>query len=202
MSENSTSPRRRPKGDKRERTRAKLLEAARDLVREQGYARTTVDDIAHRAGMSSGAVYGNFQNRDAVFLALGQAYWIPVKPKIRPEASFAELMQAMAEATIEALPERRLAVVGRLTGMAYGMGQEALLMEVSMATEASYEAGATRLRGLADADALPLPAEALVVMIHALTEGLVFQRLMTPDLVPDEVIRAAFACLAGVGSPR
>ena len=202
MSDDPTSPRRRPKGDKRERTRSKLLEAARDLIREQGYARTTVDDIAHRAGMSSGAVYGNFQNRDAVFLALGQAYWVAVKPRIRPDASFAELMQAMAEATIEALPERRLAVVGRLTGMAYGMGQEALLMEVSMATEASYEAGTTRLRALVDADDLPMPAEALVVMIHALTEGLVFQRLMTPNLVPDEVIRAAFACLAGTSPKR
>ena len=201
MNDDPISPRRRPKGDKRERTRSKLLEAARDLVREQGYAGTTVDDIARRAGMSSGAVYGNFQNRDAVFLALGQTYWVAVKPKIRPNASFAELMQAMAEATIEAIPERSAAVVGRLTGMAYGMSQEALLLNVAKATQASYEAGAASLRALADVDDLPLPAETLVVMIHALTEGLVFQRLMTPDLVPDEVIRAAFACLAGVGSP-
>jgi hypothetical protein len=29
-----------------------------------------------------------------------------------------------------------------------------------------------------------------------LTEGLVFQRLLTPDLVPDEVFYAAFAALA------
>jgi hypothetical protein len=43
-----------------------------------------------------------------------------------------------------------------------------------------------------------MPAEQLVCVIHALTEGLVFQRLLTPELVPDEVIRAAFLALAGV----
>jgi hypothetical protein len=41
-----------------------------------------------------------------------------------------------------------------------------------------------------------MPAGHLVRVIHALIEGLVFQRLLTPDLVPDEVFRAAFGALA------
>ncbi|MEP7311604.1 MAG: helix-turn-helix domain-containing protein, partial [Pseudomonadota bacterium] len=61
------SPRGRPKGDKRQRTRSKLLAAARDLVRDKGYERTTLEDVASRAGMTSGAIYGNFRNRDALF---------------------------------------------------------------------------------------------------------------------------------------
>jgi hypothetical protein len=36
----------------------------------------------------------------------------------------------------------------------------------------------------------------LVRVIHALSEGLVLQRILTPNLVPDEVIREAFAALA------
>ena len=32
-------------------------------------------------------------------------------------------------------------------------------------------------------------------LVHVLTEGLVFQRLLTPELMPDEVFRAAFAAL-------
>ncbi len=47
-----TLPRGRPKGDKRERTRARLLEAARQLIREKGYDRTTMQDVAERAGMT------------------------------------------------------------------------------------------------------------------------------------------------------
>ncbi len=67
--ETTTSARKRPKGDKRERTRAALLEAARAVVREKGYGRTTLEDVAERAGMTTGAIYGNFENCDELFIA-------------------------------------------------------------------------------------------------------------------------------------
>src|SRR3954462_14760246 len=92
------SPRGKPKGDKRERTRATLLEAARTLVREKGYERTTLEEVARRAGMTTGAIYGNFRNRDELFIALGHAYWSPVIPDIGPGASFADAMHALAKA--------------------------------------------------------------------------------------------------------
>ena len=190
------NPRRRPKGDKRVRTRAALLEAARALIREKGYERTTMEAVARRAGMTAGALYGNFKNRDELFIALGQTYWAPIKPMIRPGSSFADKMHAMAEATIAAIPERRVGAVGRLTGMAYALSHEALRAQVREATAASYGWGAGWLRSVADDGQLPMPAELLVVVIHSLTEGLVFQRLMTPELVPDEVFYAAFAALA------
>jgi AcrR family transcriptional regulator len=192
----TNNARRRPKGDKRARTRAALLEAARALIREKGHERTTMEEVARRAGMTGGALYGNFRNRDELFIALGQTYWAPIKPMIRPGSSFADKMRAMAEATIAAIPERRVGVVGRLTGMAYALSHEALRAQVREATAASYGWGAGWLRSVADDGQLPMPAETLVVVIHAMTEGLVFQRLMTPDLVPDEVFYAAFAALA------
>ena len=191
------SPRRRPKGDKRARTRAKLLEAARELIREKGPAHTTLDEVARRAGMTSGAIYGNFKNRDELFVALGQAYWPAIRPQMPPNSTFAEKMRALAQATIDAIPDRRLAVVGRLNGMVYALGQEEARAQVNEVTANSYAWGASWLASVADEGGLPMPAETLVVVIHALTEGLVFQRLMTPDLVPDEAFYAAFAALAG-----
>ena len=191
------SPRRRPKGDKRARTRAKLLQAARDLIREKGHDRTTLEDVARRAGMTSGAIYGNFRNRDELFVALGQAYWPAIRPRMPPNSTFAEKMRVLAQATIDAIPERRLAVVGRLNGMAYALGHEEARAQVNEVTAKSYAWGASWLDSVADEGGLPMPAEILVVVIHALTEGLVFQRLMTPDLVPDEAFYAAFAALAG-----
>ncbi len=191
------SPHRGPKGDKRARTRAKLLEAARELVREKGYAHTTLDEVARRAGMTSGAIYGNFKNRDQLFVALGQAYWPAIQPQMPPNSTFAEKMRALAAATIDALPDRRLAAVGRLTGMAHALGHEEIRAQVREVTAKSYAWGAAWLHSVADERDLPMPAEILVVVIHALTEGLVFQRLMTPDLVPDEAFYAAFAALAG-----
>lgn len=196
MDVQSTESRRKPKGDKRDRTRAKLLEATRALIREKGYARTTLEEVATRAGMTTGAIYGNFRNRDELFMAMGDAYWPPIKPRVAPGASFADLMRAMAAATIAAMPDRSGAAVGRLTGVAYTLEHPELRQRVHEITAASYEVGAAWLATLADGDDLPMPKEHLVRVIHALIEGLVLQRLLTPELFPDEVIYAAFGALA------
>lgn len=204
MSEDAAAPsgRRGPKGDKRQRTRAALLEAAREVVRERGYEGTTLREVAERAGMTSGAIYGNFRNREDLFPALGLTYWPPIVPRYRPDATFAEKMRALAEATLAALPARRQAAGGRLTGMAYALSHEAMRAKVQEVTAASYEMGAEWLRSIATDVDLPMPAEQLVCVIHVLTEGLVFQRLLTPDLVPDEVFYAAFAALAQASARR
>jgi AcrR family transcriptional regulator len=52
------------------RTRAKLPEGARALIREKGHEHTTLEDIAEKAGMTTGAIYGNFKNRNELFVAL------------------------------------------------------------------------------------------------------------------------------------
>lgn len=188
--------RRKPKGNKRERTRAALLEAARALIREKGHARTTLEDVAARAGMTTGAIYGNFKNREELFIAVGLAYWPPIKPRVPPGATFAQAMRALADALIQALPERSLAAVGRLTGMAYALEHPEMRQRVLEVTAASYEFGAAWLETLADGDRLPMPKEHLVRVIHTLIEGLVLHRLLTPELYPDEVIYAAFDALA------
>jgi len=193
------SPRQSPKGDKRDRTRARLLEAARAIVREKGYARTTLEEVARRAGMTTGAIYGNFKNREELFIALGQTYWAPVKPRIKLGATFAEAMHAMAAATLEAIPERTTAAVGRLTGLAYAVTSPDLRARVHEITAGSYELGAEWLRTLGDPRELPMPPEHLVRVIHALIEGLVLQRIVTPELFPDEVFFAAFEALAHAG---
>jgi AcrR family transcriptional regulator len=196
------SLRNQPKGDKRARTRARLLEAARAVIREKGYARTTLGAVARRAGMTTGAIYGNFKNRDELFIALGQAYWAPVTPRLAPGATFTEVMHAMAVATLEAIPERSTVAVGRLTGLAYALTNPQLRERVRAITAESYERGAEWLRALGDERELPMSPEQLVRVIHALTEGLVLQRILTPELCPDDVFFAAFRALAEASSPR
>ena len=141
-------------------------------------------------------IYGNFKNREELFVALGQAYWPAIKPKVKPGATFAEIMRAMAKATIAVIPDRKAVAAGRLTGMAYTLRDEALLAQVQKATAHSYAAGAEWLRTIVEEDELPMPAEQLVRVIHALTEGLVLQTLLTPDLFPKSVYYAAFDALA------
>jgi AcrR family transcriptional regulator len=194
-SEKTWSPRGKPKGDKRERTRAALLAAARALIRERGYERTTLEKVARRAGMTTGAIYGNFKNRDELFIALGQTYWAPVAPKVPPGATFAEAMHALAKATLAAVDERAPAAIGRLTGLAYTLKNAELRSKVVTVTKDSYEFGTEWLRAF-DADDLPMPPDDLVRVIHVLIEGLVMQRILTPELCPPRVFYAAFAALA------
>ncbi len=189
------SRRRGPKGDKRQRTRAALLEAARAVVREKGYERATLEEVARRAGMTTGAIYGNFRNRDELFTGLGHAYWPPVKPKMVLGASFGEAMRALAAATLAAVDERRPVAVGRLTGLAYTLQNRERQARVQEATKASHELGAEWLRRF-DPNKLPMRAEHLVCVLHALIEGLVMQRILTPESCPDEVFYEAFAVFA------
>ena len=51
-------------------TRTALLAAARELFTERGYAGAGRDDIAARAGVTRGALYHHFANKQAVFLAV------------------------------------------------------------------------------------------------------------------------------------
>ena len=83
-----------------------------------------------------------------------------------------------------------------MTGLAHALTSPDLRARVRDVTAGSYELGAEWLRTLGDPRELPMPPEHLVRVIHALLEGLVLQRILTPELFPDEVFFAAFEALA------
>jgi len=47
----------------------KLLDASLSLIREQGFAATTVDDLCARAGVTKGAFFHHFESKDALGVA-------------------------------------------------------------------------------------------------------------------------------------
>jgi len=59
----------RPKGSSREETRARLLAAARTAFSTTGYASTTNQEIAQRAGVTAAAVYQYFDSKMDLYLA-------------------------------------------------------------------------------------------------------------------------------------
>lgn len=52
-----------------ETTRQKLLDAATEVFLEKGYEGTRVAEIARRAGLTTGAIYGNFDNKSDLLTA-------------------------------------------------------------------------------------------------------------------------------------
>ena len=55
-----------------EATRQQLVDVARQLFTERGYAGTSVEDIIERAGVARGALYHHFPGKDALFAAVYQ----------------------------------------------------------------------------------------------------------------------------------
>ena len=58
-----------PDGAVPESTRSRLVEAASELFAERGYERTSTQDIARRAGLTTGAIYSNFRGKRELLLA-------------------------------------------------------------------------------------------------------------------------------------
>ncbi len=58
-----------------EHTRSLLLDAAEDVFAEKGFTAATLDDIAHAAGYTKGAIYKHFATKEDLFLAVSDRYW-------------------------------------------------------------------------------------------------------------------------------
>ena len=186
----------RPKGDKRERTRAALIRAAAEIIGEKGWDRTSLEEVASRAGMTRGAIYGNFKHREDLFLAVVRERWKPVIPPLIPGATFKDYMHALGRAVAASAPERRAQAVGALSFMLYALTNDEMRARVRQSNDALYAVGAQRLRQSFQRSQLPMAPERLVRVLHALTDGLTYLRFLTPELITDDVVVAAFDALA------
>jgi AcrR family transcriptional regulator len=67
-------PRKQPRQKRAHETRARILDAARAVFEEHGYAHGTTNRIAERAGLSVGSLYQYFPNKDAILVELVDAH--------------------------------------------------------------------------------------------------------------------------------
>jgi len=182
---------------KRERTRERLIEAAAEVIGERGWLRASLEQIAARAGMTRGAIYGNFKNREALFLAVVQARWKPVIPPLAPGDTFRQYMEKLGPAVASAAAARRPQAAAALSFQLYALTNHELRSQVSKVNAELYRRGAERLREVFPPEELPLPPDQLVRVLHGLTDGLTFLSFLTPELITSEVLSAAFLALAG-----
>ena len=68
-------PKRDRRAERREATRAEILEAAWELAGQKGLAEFTLRDLAERVGMRAPSLYTHFESKDAIYDAMfGQAW--------------------------------------------------------------------------------------------------------------------------------
>ncbi|MEV5433884.1 ScbR family autoregulator-binding transcription factor [Streptomyces sp. NPDC052701] len=79
---------RRPKQERAVRTREKVLDTAARLFAERGYTATSVVDVAEQVGMTKGAVYFHFRNKEAMAVAVVEndhRFWPDLLAEVRAE---------------------------------------------------------------------------------------------------------------------
>ncbi|WP_353464897.1 TetR/AcrR family transcriptional regulator [Sphingomonas faeni] len=62
------------RAERHAQTREQLLDAARSVFAKHGYGGASIDRIAAEAGYSKGAIYSNFESKEAIMLALLERY--------------------------------------------------------------------------------------------------------------------------------
>ena len=184
------------KGDKRQRTRARLIAAAAEAVGDKGFERTTLEEVARRAGMTRGAIYGNFKDKEELFLAVAETRWEPIAPPLKQGAALREQMRILGKAVAAAAEERKAGAVGALSFQLYALTHEEMRSRLAQANAETYRWAEGELKKFVTAGEFPVPPAQFVRVLHALTEGLLALRFLTPELITEEVIVAAFEALA------
>ena len=100
-------------GEKSERSRVAILEAALRLFSEQGYRGTSIREIADAAGLSTGNLYHHFPDKETLFRTLLDQYWAAIESpdfpfnKALAEGAFPDDLESLARAAEESVRSYR-----------------------------------------------------------------------------------------------
>jgi AcrR family transcriptional regulator len=181
-------------GERRAHTRQLLLTAAREAIAEKGFHRASLDEIAARAGLTKGAIYDNFESKDALFLAVVAA-WAKERherfawPKGHTGTA-RQRIRKLAQAVIADAPAAKLEAPMRAELLLYTLTHEEMRRGVSAAAGARIARLRESLLQFLSEDELLLPSDKFAVMLEALIPGLMFVRSQAPEVATDELIIA------------
>jgi AcrR family transcriptional regulator len=86
--------------------RDRLLEAGQSLFSDQGYAATSMRQVAEKAGLALGSVYNHFQSKEAIFQAILMEFNPFTRCNVRPLSENFDRIQAKTLlAELEKQPE-------------------------------------------------------------------------------------------------
>jgi len=189
-------------------TRERLLGAARSVFANRGFHGASVDEIASKAGFSTGALYSNFDGKEDLFLVLMEReineHAREISEAVGKRASMAERATGGARqwmTTIEREPELLLLF---MEFWAYGVRDAQVRPKVAARFAQMRELlTGLILDGVRDLELeLEIPAEQLAVAVDALADGIARQKLADPDAVPDELMGRVLSLLfAGATRP-
>jgi AcrR family transcriptional regulator len=184
---------RQTRDERKAQTRADLLAAARRVFLERGFHGATLDEIAEAAGYTKGAVYSNFDGKDALFLAVLDEHQVQ-RAKLfagflfdepTPEDVYRTVARLMLEADARE-PEWSPLVSEFLT---YATRDSSLRAAVSEVRERFLEAVGDIIESLSERHGVEflLPPKEIARGSGALARGMAVERRLNPDEVTNEL---------------
>jgi AcrR family transcriptional regulator len=183
-------------------TRRHLLQAAADAFAESGFHATSLDTVAARAGLTKGAVYAHFTDKDHLFVAVLDELVETRLTDLRSALDngggppVAQAGEAAAWFTRFLEQDQRWALL--FFEFWLRAARDPVLRERYAAYRRTARAGVAELLAERASDSgvsLPAPAPALAAVALALTSGVALERLIDPDAVPEELLAAVLARL-------
>jgi AcrR family transcriptional regulator len=198
MSTSDSGPR---LSDRRARTRQKLLDATLEVIGEAGLHGVSLDAVARRVGVTKGAIYDNFESKDAMIVAAfaslpDEAMTPIVWPKGR-HGSVRERLRRLGEAVIAGRGEVERTALGTAEFQLYALTHEDMRRRLAEITAMGPTRTQQHLLELFAPEELSMPVEAFAVLLHALIPGLAQFRAAAPRPPSRETILALFEGLAG-----
>jgi AcrR family transcriptional regulator len=174
--------------------RERVLDAAADEFVERGYTGASLQAIAKRAGLTRGAIYWNFENKQELFLALlGERIDEPARALMQLTET-APADQATAAGVSEGLAR----LIANQTPLVMLLFEHWAAAARDPKLRPAYNARQHELRGtLAQAlearhatTGVPLtyPAERLATAVLALSYGIAMDKLVDSEATPDELL--------------
>jgi AcrR family transcriptional regulator len=184
---------------KRAVNRQRLLDAALEVFSERGYYAATIEEIVEASGLSNGALYYNFRNKEDLFLALfDQRIEARIEAIERAfgggagssEEGATQVHAAAMQSVRDIDSPREWAMFFEF--VAHAGRTPAFQRDFRKRTRRMRQAFARAIeRQTADLGAeLSVPAEQAAVAVAALTQGVAVQRITDPRSVPDELLGA------------
>jgi AcrR family transcriptional regulator len=184
--------RRSRRDERKEETRAELVEAAARMFARRGFHGASVEQIAGEAGYSTGAIYWHFEGKDDLFLAVYEAYattrvreWDEIHA--HAEGGLPQRARAYADQWMARLRSEPEFLVLSLEFLVHAWRNPPL--REAFAHRAAF--GRLALARLLEAQAderdieLPVPAEDLAAVLRELGSGLGLAKLADPDGISD-----------------
>ena len=180
--------------DRKERTRAEIVAAAREVFLHRGFHGASLEEISEQAGYTKGAVYSNFAGKDELFLAVFDAHAAgrarAYTQAAAGAATLEEGLQALSrEMTTGAQADPRWVPV-LIEFWTHASRQEALRRQVSERHERNLDTIAALLQGLAERHGVTfrIPVREVARGHAAQRNGMELERLLDPAIADPRVM--------------